>query len=223
MEVDEKPGSKMPLIATAAVIGILVLGALIFWPKKHAEPAADVDSDTQTTAVKSDDSKVLLDVQQLLATSPTFNNVNATVNQGVVTLSGLVASKGDSERAGGIVKNSFGVKDVKNDIEVDAKKIAKLEEAANAPPPKPAKKPAPAAKGKKQQAATVAPAPAPVAAPVNPGQLRARAMIALGNRQVDSGDFSGAVNAFQSALILDPGNAAAEAGVRRANEAMKNH
>ena len=66
-------------------------------------------------------------------------------------------------------------------------------------------------------------APAPAAAPVNPGQLRARAMIALGNRQVDSGDYQGAVNAFQSALILDPGNAAAEAGLRRANEAMKNH
>jgi cytochrome c-type biogenesis protein CcmH/NrfG len=48
-------------------------------------------------------------------------------------------------------------------------------------------------------------------------------MIALGNRQVDSGDYQGAVNAFQSALILDPGNAAAEAGMRRANEAMKNH
>jgi hypothetical protein len=161
-------------------------------------------------------------VQQLLATSPTFNNVNAIVKDGVVTLSGLAASKSDSERASGIVKNSIGVKDVKNDIVVDAKRIAKLEEAANAPPPKPAKKQAPAAKGKKQAAAAT-PATAPVATPVNPGQLRARAMIALGNRQVDSGDYSGAMNAFQSALILDPGNAAAEAGLRRANEAMKNH
>jgi len=209
------------LIATAAVVGILVLGALIFWPKKHAAPAADVDN-TQTTSAKSDDGKVLLDVQQLLATSPTFNNVNAIVKDGVVTLSGLAASKSDSERASGIVKNSIGVKDVKNDIVVDAKRIAKLEEAANAPPPKPAKKQAPAAKGKKQAAAAT-PATAPVATPVNPGQLRARAMIALGNRQVDSGDYSGAMNAFQSALILDPGNAAAEAGLRRANEAMKNH
>lgn len=217
MNVTEKPGSKTPLIATAAVVGILVLGALIFWPKKSAAPHSD-----QSTQIanKTDDSKVLLDVQQLLATSPTFNNVNATVSQGVVTLSGLVASKGDSERAHGIVKNSIGVTDVKNDIVVDPKKLAKLDAAANAPPPKPA----PAAKNRTTKVAAAVEAPAPVAAPPpNPGQLRARAMIALGNRQVDSGDYSGAVNAFQSALILDPGNAAAEAGLRRANEAMKNH
>jgi serine/threonine protein kinase len=218
MELDEKPGSKMPLIAIGAVIGILVLGALIFWPKKSA-PSHN-DNATQETSAKSDDGKVLLDVQQLLATSPTFNNVNATVSQGVVTLSGLVASTSDSERADGIVKNSIGVKDVKNEIVVDAKKIAKFEAASNAPPPKPAK--AAPAKGRNTQAAAVAAAPAPVAA-ANPGQLRARAMIALGNRQVDSGDYSGALNAFQSALILDPGNAAAESGLRRANEAMKNH
>ena len=221
INVTEKPGSKMPLIATTAVVGILVLGALIFWPKKSA--ITHNDATTQETSVKIDDSKVLLDVQQLLATSPTFNSVNATVNQGEVTLSGLVASKGDSDRADGIVKNSIGVKDVKNEIVVDPKKIAKLEAAANPPPPKPAK-PAPAAKNRTTKVAAVVETPAPVAAPpVNPGQSRARAMIALGNRQVDSGDYSGALNAFQSALILDPGNAAAEAGLRRANEAMKNH
>jgi len=209
------------LIATAAVVGILVLGALIFWPKKSA--ITHNDATTQETSVKIDDSKVLLDVQQLLATSPTFNSVNATVDQGIVTLSGLVASKGDFDRADGIVKNSVGVKDVKNDIVVDAKKIAKLDVAANPPPPKPAK-PAPAAKIRNTKVAAAVATPAPVAAPpVNPGQSRARAMIALGNRQVDSGDYSGALNAFQSALILDPGNAAAEAGLRRANEAMKNH
>jgi serine/threonine-protein kinase len=218
IEVTEKPGSKMPLIATGAVVGILVLGSLIFWPKKSSAPPADTN--TQTEAAKIDDSKVLLDVQQLLATSPTFNNVIATADHGTVTLSGLVSTKGDSERAGGIVKNSVGVVDVKNEIVVDPKKIAKLEAAADAPPPKPAK-PAPA--NRHTAKAAEAPAPTPVAAPVNPGQLRARAMIALGNRQVDSGDYSGAVNAFQSALILDPGNAAAEAGLRRANEAMKNH
>src|SRR3954463_14345341 len=212
MSIDEKPGSKTPLIAIAAVLGILILGALIFWPKKSAAPKSDA---VEQTVAKGDDGKVLLDVQQLLATSPTFNNVNATVDQGVVTLSGLVASKGDSDRADGIVKNSIGVKDVKNEIVVNAKAIARLEAPINAP------KPAPAKPAKKAAAAT--PTPAPAAAPVNPGQLRARAMIALGNRQVDSGDYQGAVNAFQSALILDPGNAAAEAGLRRANEAMKNH
>jgi hypothetical protein len=212
MSIDEKPGSKTPLIAIGAVLGILILGALIFWPKKSATPKADA---VEQTVTKGDDGKLLLDVQQLLATSPTFNNVNATVDKGVVTLSGLVASKGDSDRADGIVKNSIGVKDVKNEIVVNAKAIAKLEAPIDAPKPAPAKP----AKGK-----TVAAAPAPVvAAPVNPGQLRARAMIALGNRQVDSGDYSGALNTFQSALILDPGNAAAEAGLRRANEAMKNH
>src|SRR5205823_6446895 len=126
MELDEKPGSKTPLIAIAAVIGILVLGALIFWPKKPAASNA-ASASTQETTAANNDSKVLMDVQQLLATSPTFNNVNATVSQGVVTLSGLVAAKGDSDRADGIVKNSIGVKDVKNEIVVNAKAIAKLE------------------------------------------------------------------------------------------------
>src|SRR3954471_17365426 len=157
MSIDEKPGSKTPLIAIGAVLGILILGALIFWPKKSAAPKADA---VEQTATAGDDSKVLLDVQQLLATSPTFNNVNATVDKGVVTLSGLVASKGDSDRADGIVKNSIGVKDVKNEIVVNAKAIARLEAPINAPKPAPAKP----AKGKTVAAA---PAAAPVAAPVN--------------------------------------------------------
>ncbi|MFL6300208.1 MAG: protein kinase domain-containing protein [Terriglobales bacterium] len=209
----EKPASKTPLIAIGAVLGILILGALIFWPKK---PAVSVSTEeTQEAAPVTKDSQLLIEVQQLLATSPTFNNVNATVDKGVVTLSGLVASQADSNRANGIVKNSIGVKSVKNEIVVNAKAVANLEAPIEAP------KPAPVKATKKAAAAT--PAPAPVAAATNPGQLRARAMIALGNRQVDSGDYQGAVNAFQSALILDPGNAAAEAGLRRANEAMKNH
>src|SRR4051812_4232233 len=214
LELEEKPASKTPLIAIGAVLGVLILGALIFWPKKPAISTSTATTEEAAPATK--DSQLLTDVQQLLATSPTFNNVNATVEKGVVTLSGLVASQADSDRANGIVKNSIGVKSVKNEIVVNAKAIAKLEAPINAP------KPAPAKPNKKATAATT-PTPAPAAAPVNPGQLRARAMIALGNRQVDSGDYQGAVNAFQSALILDPGNAAAEAGLRRANEAMKNH
>jgi len=214
LELEEKPASKTPLIAIGAVLGVLILGALIFWPKKPAVSTSAASTEESAPATK--DSQLLIDVQQLLATSPTFNNVNATVEKGVVTLSGLVASQADSDRANGIVKNSIGVKSVKNEIVVNAKAIAKLEAPINAP------KPAPAKPNKKATAATT-PTPAPAAAPVNPGQLRARAMIALGNRQVDSGDYQGAVNAFQSALILDPGNAAAEAGLRRANEAMKNH
>jgi tetratricopeptide (TPR) repeat protein len=114
------------------------------------------------------------------------------------------------------------VKDVKNQIVVSAKAIAKLEAPISAAKPAPTR-PAPAKSKSPQAAQTPTPAAAPVAAAPNPGQLRARAMIALGNRQVDSGDYQGAINAFQSALILDPGNAAAEAGLRRANEAMKNH
>jgi len=215
LTLDEKPASKTPLIAIGAVIGVLLLGALIFWPKKPAGSSSRAVTEESATA--TDDAKLLLDVQQLLATSPTFNNVNATAEKGVVTLSGLVASQSDSDRANGIVKNSIGVKSVKNEIAVNAKAISKLEAPINAPKPAPARP----AKGK-PAAATTAPAPA-AAQQVNPGQLRARAMIALGNRQVDSGDYQGAVNAFQSALILDPGNAAAEAGMRRANEAMKNH
>jgi hypothetical protein len=216
LELEEKPASKTPLIAIGAVLGVLILGALIFWPKKPAAGSIS-NAATEESAPATNDSKLLLDVQQLLATSPSFNNVNATMEKGVVTLSGLVASQGDSDRANGIVKNSIGVKSVKNEIVVNAKAIAKLEAPISAPNPAPAKP----AKGKAPAATT---ASAPVAAPqVNPGQLRARAMIALGNRQVDSGDYQGAVNAFQSALILDPGNAAAEAGLRRANEAMKNH
>jgi serine/threonine protein kinase len=213
LALDEKPASKTPLIAIGAVIGVLLLGALIFWPKKPAGSTSNVATEESAPGIK--DSQLLLDVQQLLATSPTFNNVNATADKGVVTLSGLVASQADSDRAEGIVKNSIGVKSVKNEIVVNAKAIAKLEAPINAPKPPPAKP--------NQKTAAATPTPAPAAAPVNPGQLRARAMIALGNRQVDSGDYQGAVNAFQSALILDPGNAAAEAGLRRANEAMKNH
>src|SRR3954466_16120765 len=172
LALDEKPASKTPLIAIGAVLGVLILGALIFWPKK---PAATSTAATEESAPATNDSKLLLDVQQLLATSPTFNNVNATADKGVVTLSGLVASKGDSDRADGIVKNSIGVKDVKNEIVVNAKAVARLEAPISAPKPAPAKP----AKGK---VVAAAPAPAPVAAaPANPGQLRARAMIALGN------------------------------------------
>ena len=217
--VDEvnKPGSPLPLMIGGAVAVLLVIVGLVLHFKKPAPVAQNTTASVRNET--AGDPKLLIDVQQLLATSPTFNNVNATVEKGVVTLSGLVSQQSDSDRAANIVKNLAGVKDVKNQVEVNAKKVARLE-TANAASAQPAPAPARRAATTTTTAAAT-PAPAPEA-PANPAQLRARAMIALGNRQVDAGDYQSAINAFQSAQILDPGNPGAEAGLRRANEAMRN-
>ena len=46
-------------------------------------------------------------------------------------------------------------------------------------------------------------------------------LITGGNRQVDAGDYETAINAFQSALTLDPNSTDAEAGLKRANQAKQ--
>jgi len=48
-----------------------------------------------------------------------------------------------------------------------------------------------------------------------------RELVASGNRQVDSGDYQTAINAFQSALVLDPNSTEAESGLKRANQAKQ--
>jgi BON domain len=123
-----------------------------------------------------------------------------------VDLTGHAAKFSDSDTAVALVSGLPGVKEVHNNISTGI--VAETKEPPVAPVVK--KEPPP----KKER----------VVAPRGPDAktlARVRELVASGNRQVDSGDYQTAINAFQSALVLDPNSTDAEAGLRRANQAKQ--
>jgi cytochrome c-type biogenesis protein CcmH/NrfG len=71
---------------------------------------------------------------------------------------------------------------------------------------------------------TPKPSQKPAAEP--PGQVtsqlrEARAFIARGRTELDNGNYAAAIASFREALRVDPGNPAAEAGLKRAQQARR--
>ncbi|HXZ28968.1 MAG TPA: protein kinase [Terriglobales bacterium] len=102
--------------------------------------------------------------------------------------------------------------------------------AANTPvpaasPSPPVVQPAPVAGSPagEDAAKPAASATPPAAQPEEPtSQVReARELIARGRAALDTGDYAGAIASFRQALQIDPGNAAAQAGLRRAQRARR--
>jgi osmotically-inducible protein OsmY len=75
-------------------------------------------SDQTTGAV--DDQTLHTKIHEQLSTNPALSNVNVTVNNGVVTLDGSVASKQDKKDAEKIAQSVPGVKKVKDKLKVGA-------------------------------------------------------------------------------------------------------
>jgi hypothetical protein len=109
--------------------------------------------------------------------------------------------------AGALSAGVAGVKRVKNDIEVEKplQAVRESEPAAVRPPKEtPTRRP-----------------PAEEADSGGNKKRRARDLARTGQSQVDGGDYGAAVGTFQQALALDPSNAAAQQGLRKAQKAKQ--
>jgi len=151
------------------------------------------------------DDSIAAKIKSTMSGSSALRDVEVTVKDGVVDLAGHAAKFSDADTALALVSGLPGVKEVHNNISTGAL-VETKEPAAEAPKKE--------ASPKKER----------VVVPRGPDAktlARVRELVASGNRQVDSGDYQTAINAFQSALTLDPSNADAEAGLRRANQAKQ--
>jgi osmotically-inducible protein OsmY len=91
-------------------------------------PSAKDQSKTGQSMPQSDQTMATVDDQTLhtkvheqLSTNPALSNVNVTVNNGVVTLDGSVATKQDRKEAKKIAESVPGVKKVKDKLKVEAR------------------------------------------------------------------------------------------------------
>lgn len=73
----------------------------------------------QTKTATVDDQTLHTKVHEQLSTNPALSNVNVTVNDGVVTLEGSVATKLDRKEAKKIAESVPGVKKVKDKLKVE--------------------------------------------------------------------------------------------------------
>jgi BON domain len=166
-------------------------------------PAAPVVV-TQKPAIN--DESIAAKIKSTMSTSSALRDVEVTVKDGIVNLGGHATKFSDADTAVALVSGLSGVKEVHNNIVTGP-----VVETKEAPAPVETKKePAP----KKERAVVPRGPDAKTLA-------RVRELVASGNRQVDSGDYQTAINAFQSALVLDPNSADAEAGLKRANQAKQ--
>jgi hypothetical protein len=179
-------------------------GGGYWWYSQRPAVAAAPAAIAQPPAV-SDDS-VTAKIKSTMSGSSALRDVEVTVKDGVVNLGGHAAKFSDADTALALVSGLPGVKEVHNNISTGA--IVESKEPAAEVVPR--KEPAP----RKER----------VFVPKGPDArtlARVRELVASGNRQVDSGDYQTAINAFQSALVLDPNSTDAEAGLKRANQAKQ--
>src|SRR5207302_10383801 len=175
-----------------------------WWYSQHPAAAAAPVVVAQPPA--NTDESIQSKINSTMSGSSALRDVEVTVKDGVVNLGGHAAKFSDSDTAVALVSGLPGVKEVHNNISTGI--VAEIKEPQVAPVVK--KEPPP----KKER----------VAAPRGPDAktlARVRELVASGNRQVDSGDYQTAINAFQSALVLDPNSADAQAGLRRAHQAKQ--
>jgi len=152
------------------------------------------------------DESIEAKIKNTLSGSSALRDVEVAVKDGVVTLGGRAAKFSDADTAMALVSGLPGVKEVHNNVATGSAAVTKEPpapvEVKREPPPKKERMVVP----KGPDAKTMA---------------RVRELVASGNRQVDDGDYPTAISAFQSALALDPSNADAAAGLRRANQAKQ--
>ncbi len=197
--------SKAPLWTTIVLLLAAGAGGGYWWYAQHpATEAAAAVVVAKPPAIT--DESIQAKIKSTMSGSSALREVEVTVKDGVVNLAGHAAKFSDADTALALVSGLPGVKEVHNNISTGAVVEAKEPPAAVEIKKEPAPKKERVVVPKGPDARTLA---------------RVRELVASGNRQVDSGDYQTAINAFQSALVLDPNSADAEAGLRRANQAKQ--
>jgi hypothetical protein len=197
-----QPKSKAPLWITLALLIAAASGGG-YWYTQHPAAVAPTPVVVALPPANTDDS-IQAKIKSTMSTSSALRDVEVTVKDGIVTLGGHADKFSDADTAVALVSGLSGVKEVHNNIATGL--VVTPAEA----PVEPKKEPAP----KKER----------VVVPHGPDAktlARVRELVASGNRQVDAGDYQTAISAFQSALVLDPNSEAAEAGLKRANQAKQ--
>lgn len=205
----------------SAVLIAAILGSLYHLPYLRAPrettgktAAHAVDGTTQPppkppVSVVSD-SDIHVGVQQGVA-SLKGCAINVAVQTGVVTLSGRCGAKMDSVQAENVASGVNGVKVVRNDIQVDTENLPTVisgkdgEPGTNTKSP-PAKKPA-SAKAEQPKKK------------VDPAEVES--LISAGKQAWENGEYDKATKSYQTALNLDPQNAAAKTGLVETEKARK--
>jgi tRNA A-37 threonylcarbamoyl transferase component Bud32 len=201
-----RPMQKKSSASTWATIVLLLIaggGGGYWWYSQRPAPAVAPVALAKPPAITDD--SIAAKIKSTMAGSSALRDVEVTVKDGVVTLGGRTAKFSDADTAIALVSGLPGVKEVHNNI-------------ANGPPVA-TQEPAPEIATKKEP-----PKKERVVVPRGSDAktlAHVRELVASGNRQVDSGDYQTAINAFQSALVLDPNSADAESGLKRANQAKQ--
>ncbi|HZR27396.1 MAG TPA: BON domain-containing protein, partial [Terriglobales bacterium] len=205
---------KKFLIIGGIIAALLLVGMIV----------KQVESGPHSVSVQSaqDDARIMQDVTDALARSEPLQHasVHASVQNGVVTLTGTVGKPYESEIAGNLAREVLGVRDVLNEITVVA--------------PREAEEPVWRSE-QNNRTNTTNPRPAPTPVPqtnTNNGsnnsstsgrgnQAAAEQFVMQGYRQMAMQDYQGAISSFQRALQTDPGSQAAKTGLQKARAARK--
>ncbi|HYX70487.1 MAG TPA: protein kinase [Terriglobales bacterium] len=217
----------LPTAGLVAVAALVVAGGAIFaWKRSQSpRPAASATTSIPTRP----DSLILQDVKEALKNSQILRRVpiEASVQNGVVTLSGKTYRANVPAIAQAVAVTVPGVVQVDNRIEVvgaqgtvsqpDAAGQGRQDAASTPATPAPARRPAPF--GGAEEAPPV-PGALPSASDQGVGvqQIRIQQQIDMGNYRLAQHDYQGAAQAFRRALALDPNNAAARQGLRQAEQ-----
>jgi serine/threonine-protein kinase len=215
MGFEEPVPRKRHVGAWIAAASIVVLGAVfavIYFssgPTKSKPSGTASTADTRGNRVIAD-ADIQRDVEQGL-TVLKGRSIQVAVQNGVVTLSGRSPSKEDSRQAETVASQVGGVRVVRSEIQIDADNTSA--EASNAKSPE---------QGVVSKAAPPKKSPVtPAEQPKNIDRAAVESLISAGKQATENGEYDSAIASFQKALLAEPHNAKAQAGLDGARKAKQ--
>jgi eukaryotic-like serine/threonine-protein kinase len=224
-----KPDYRNHIIGGAAlVIVVLLIGGYFLWPRSQPPSPTALSSPTASNptapAAGTEDARIFDDVKKMLstATSDTLraNPPLVAVDKGVVTLSGRVTSHEDYELAYQLAGTVDGVSQVVNQMKIGGvggprDTSANMTNSTLTPA-----RPTPTPNNQNlspEEANSVALGDlARKQRQQNNAQSQVDQSLRQGYNAMQSQDWDAAIQHFQTVLQLDPGNPAAQMGLRRA-------
>jgi len=203
--IPARPAQKNRSSLWATIVILLVGGAGggYWWYTQHTSPAPAAPVVVVQARAISDES-IQTKIKNSISGSSALRDVEVTVKDGVVTLGGHAAKFSDADTAMALVSGLPRVKEVHNNVATGPAAATKEPPAVEVKKEPPPKRERTVPKG--PDARTLA---------------RVRELVATGNQQIENGEYQTAINAFQSALTLDPASSDAATGLQRANKARQ--
>ena len=206
-------------VVVAVLLTAGIVGGAGFWYMRQQQAAAAVQTPVPVPNHAEQDTRIKGSVAGVLAAHD-FQKLRVGVEDGVVTLSGDVQTSAQAEEAVRLAGLQDGVKQVRNQISFPpiapvavpvSTQAPTATEEAGAAKEKPSPKP-------KTAAAREPPAPR---GPTPQQRRHLQELLSDGERLTNSGAYAAAIEAYNSALEIDPKNSAAGAGLARARQAKE--